>query len=544
MAPRSPATPAPAPLPPADDLLESWKEIAAYLRRDVRTMVRWEATRGLPVHRLPGGARRAVYARKSEIEAWRANAERHRKVAPSTPPASIAVLPFANFSDDKDNEYFADGLADEILTLLAGTPGLLVTARTSSFCFRGPNADVREVGARLGVATLLEGSVRRAGNRIRVTVQLVETGSGYHLWAQQFDRSASDLFTIQDEIAEGVVRNLALRLGPASASVRHRQPSLEAFDWYLKGRYFLARRGPVERAVECFERAIAIQPDMAKAHLGIAEAFCVLALWELIPPAVGYARVRAAASRALELDDSIGAAHSALASVLTLFDRDWEGARGHFRRAESLPTEGSEPIGLGMYYVLEGRPDDALRYSERMLQRDPLSAMARTQAAAARIGLGLHDAARPLLEESFDLDSQVPMTLSFLGFSRGLQGRRDEALPLLDAAAERGVALALAHMVAILARAGALDRAQAAHARLEQVAAARHVSRACLALSHAALGHEDRCIELMTEADRQRSSLYAMLLIGPGYLALAPSWLQRWFGVRRREAGLPEVEPT
>ncbi len=438
----------------------------------------------------------------------------------------------------------SDVLADEIITLLAGTPGLLVTARTSSFRFRGPTADVREIGARLGVATLLEGSVRRAGDRIRVTVQLVESGSGYHLRAEQFDRPANDLFAIQDQIAEGVVKNLALRLGPsgASPSALHHGPSLEAFDWYLKGRYLLARRGPVERAVECFERAIAIQPDLAKAHLGIAEAFSVLALWELVPPAVGYARLRAAASRALELDDSLGAAHNALASVLALFERDWEGARRHFERAESLPTEPSGPIGLGLYYVLEGRADDALHYSERMLERDPLSAIMRTQAAAARIGLRLYDAAIPLLEEALDLDAQVPMTQVWLGFCRGLQGRPDEAVKLFRDAAERGVALAVAFMVAVLSRAGAHDQAQAAHARLEQIAAGRHVSRACLALSHAALGHENRCLELMTDADRQHSPLYAMLLIGPGYLALAPSWLQRWFDVRRREAGLRELD--
>ncbi len=160
----------------ADDSLDSWKQIAAPLRRDARTVIRWEATRGLPVHRLPKGARRAAYARKSELETWRENADAAGPSVPAAPSPSVAVLPFVNLTSDKDNEYFADGLADEIITRLAGVPGLRVTARTSSFAFRGQEGDVREIGAQLGVSALLEGTLQRVGDRLRITVQLIGTG--------------------------------------------------------------------------------------------------------------------------------------------------------------------------------------------------------------------------------------------------------------------------------------------------------------------------------------------------------------------------------
>ena len=174
------------------DRLDSWKEIASYLRRDVRTVMRWEDSRGLPVHRLPGGQKPGVYALRSELDAWR-NRARLRLVQPAERPAprprmpSVAVLPFANLSADKENEYFSDGLADDIIAALTRIPGLRVTARTSSFAFRGKEQDVREIGMALGVSTLLEGSVQRSGGRVRVSAQLVDTAEGFHLWGERYD---------------------------------------------------------------------------------------------------------------------------------------------------------------------------------------------------------------------------------------------------------------------------------------------------------------------------------------------------------------------
>jgi tetratricopeptide (TPR) repeat protein len=212
--------------------------------------------------------------------------------------------------------------------------------------------------------------------------------------------------------------------------------------------------------------------------------------------------------------------------------------RRHFQRAEDQSATDSSPFGRGFYYVLDGRPDAALRYTHERLARDPLAAIERTQAAALHVALEQFDSATTLLDEALDLDDQVPMTLVWLGFCRGVQGRFDEAGPLLRSAAERGVAWALSYLVCVLVRAKAVDRARAVHAELERAAAERHVSPMCLAVSHAALGHEAQCLELLRRAEDDRSPTYAMFLLGPGYLALSPEWLRRSCESRKRHVGL------
>jgi TolB-like protein/tetratricopeptide (TPR) repeat protein len=524
---------------PPDDLLESWKQIAEYLRRDVRTVIRWEKTRGLPVHRIPGGSRRAVYGRKSELETWRTQAISAREpTAPCRP--SIAVLPFANLSPDKDTEYFGDGLADEILTLLARVPGLLVTARTSSFAFRGQEKDVRRIGAALGVSTLLEGSVRQADDRLRVTVQLIDTRDGYHIWAEQFERSAADVFALQDEIAHGVVRTLQVRLGSGSGdpiAVRH-QPSREAHDLYLKGRHFLAGRVQIPRAIECFEASASLDPDYAAAHLGVADVIMTLALWGHMPPAPAFGRAKAAVHRALEIDESLPGAHMALGSLRLLADWDWKGARVHFERADGRLPAPSGPFGMGFYYMLDGRPRDTLRYLREMLARDPLSAAQRTQAAAGHIALGAREAATALLEEALDLDNRMPMAKLWLGFCRGVEGRYEEAVRWLEAASAGGLALAYSYLVSVLLRAGSSDRALATHRQLESLSESRYVSPFCLALSHGALGDSDRCRHLLARAAEVRCPLLTLSVVGPGYLALAPEEVTGWVQAQKPLLGI------
>jgi TolB-like protein len=226
------SAPSPASLGPSrpgasgnEDVLDSWKQIAAYLHRDVRTIQRWERTRGLPVHRWPGGEKPAVYALRTEIDAWRrSDSERDVRATAGTrqrlphaitfPDQSVAVLPFANLSADPENEYFSDGLADEIITALTRIPGLRVTARTSSFAFRGRALDVREIGSRLGVRAVLEGSVQRSEGRVRVSAQLVNVGDGFHLWSERYDRDLADVFAIQDEISRAIAAALRVRLAP------------------------------------------------------------------------------------------------------------------------------------------------------------------------------------------------------------------------------------------------------------------------------------------------------------------------------------------
>ena len=206
----------------SSDTLDSWKAIAAYLHRDVRTVMRWERVRGLPVHRVPGGGKPGVYALKSELDGWWKSTPAHlgeatEQPAPHPRAPAVAVLPFANLSGDKDNEYFSDGLADEIITVLTRIQGLRVTARTSSFAFRGRYQDVREIGARLGVSALLEGSVQRSGGRVRVSAQLVETRNGFHLWSEYYDRERQTCspFRTRSPTRSPALSRSAWRLRPA-----------------------------------------------------------------------------------------------------------------------------------------------------------------------------------------------------------------------------------------------------------------------------------------------------------------------------------------
>src|SRR5207249_2530940 len=216
---------------------------------------------------------------------------------------SIAVLPFANLSGDPEFEYFSEGIAEEIINALTQLPGLHVAARTSSFAFRGPAIDLTEVGAKLKVATVLEGSVRKAGNRLRIGAQLVKVGDGYHLWSERYDREMPDVFAIQDEISKAIANRLQVTLGvEGTPLVTPATGNLDAYHLYLKGRYYLAQRGlGLKKALECFDQALALDPHYALAYAGLADACTVLAQYGLAPPNVLRPRARAAVQKALDL---------------------------------------------------------------------------------------------------------------------------------------------------------------------------------------------------------------------------------------------------
>ena len=205
-----------------ENRLDSWKEIAAYLKRGARTVQRWEREEGLPVHRLVHGKLGSVYAYQAELDAWWRSREAELANEPPLPAGatpSVAVLPFADMSRERDLAYFCEGMAEEILDALSGIPGLRVSSRTASFHSRTPGADTREIGRRLRVGMLLEGSVRKSGDQLRIVVQLIDAGSGFHLWSGRYDRLMSDIFAIQREIAENVVRALEATLSRAGDPV-------------------------------------------------------------------------------------------------------------------------------------------------------------------------------------------------------------------------------------------------------------------------------------------------------------------------------------
>jgi serine/threonine protein kinase/tetratricopeptide (TPR) repeat protein len=482
---------------------------------------------------------------RAALEAVRAAPASSARTASSVETSrvpSVAVLPFADMSPAGDQEYFCDGIAEEILNALAQLEGLRVAARTSSFAFKGKLEDVREIGRRLGVGNVLEGSLRKAGDRLRITVQLIGVADGYHLWSERFDRNAEDIFAIQDEISLGVVEKLKVKLlaGESGLPARRHEPTQEAYHLYLKGRYFLNRRGPedIQRAIQLFERTIAADPAYALPHLGIAETFTVLGIWGLLSPSAAFGRAKAAALRAVELDDSLIEAHLSLASVLFLHERDWEGARPHFERAgKFLPSAGVARLGRSLYFMAEGRPREAVQSALSMLEDEPLSSIAHTQAAAVHIAVGDMDGAAALLEKALELDAVMPMALLWLGFCRGVQGRFEEATRLLRKAVDRGLPGALMYLPAVLARSGKPEEARAAAEALERIALERYVSPLDRALAWAALNERERCLPLLAEAEAEGSPIFTLALVGPGYLSRTPAFIQEWFETRRQEIG-------
>ncbi|MDH5273947.1 MAG: hypothetical protein OEY13_12825, partial [Gammaproteobacteria bacterium] len=295
--------------------------------------------------------------------------------------SSIAVLPFTNLSGDASKDYFSDGMSEELLNLLARVPGLKVAARTSAFAYKGRNVDIREVGKELGVETVLEGSVRQSGDRVRVTAQLIDTESGFHLWSETYDRRMADIFAVQDEIATAIVDKLKIELAPREQQLAQRDQAptqdLEAYELYLQGRAIWKRRGEenLQRAVELYQSALARDPGFARAHAALASAYVVLP---------GYTRedgdedrflkmAEQSARQALTLDPKIGEAHAVLAQISSM--------RGDFLDAESgfffaISLEPNEPTPHHWYSILlnrVGRLDAGLEQARRAYELDPSS---------------------------------------------------------------------------------------------------------------------------------------------------------------------------
>jgi serine/threonine protein kinase/Tfp pilus assembly protein PilF len=314
---------------------------------------------------------------RAELQRLKRDRDSGRKAAaaPATIP-SLAVLPFANLSADKENEYFSDGLAEEIINALAQLPALQVTARTSSFFFRGKEGDVREIGNRLNVENILEGSVRKSGNRIRVTAQLINVANGYHLWSERYDRELTDVFAVQDEISQAIAEKLRVRLAGGRALVKRSTENVEAYNLYLKGHYHYLKWTPdgLAKSKEYFEQAIAADPNYALPWYGLALYYSVLGNLGYMRPKLINAQLSQAVLKALELDETLPEAH-AVAGGRRAAGYDWKGAEREFCRALELDPQSVDVWHLYdyCYLVPMRRLDEAIAGTIKALARDPLS---------------------------------------------------------------------------------------------------------------------------------------------------------------------------
>jgi serine/threonine protein kinase/Flp pilus assembly protein TadD len=315
-----------------------------------------------------------------------------KRPVPVKATPSIAVLPFLNLSSDKENEYFSDGLAEEIINALTHVDNLRVTARTSAFAFRGTRQDIRQIGETLNVASVLEGSVRKSGNRVRISVQLISVADGNNLWSERFDREMTDVFEIQDEISQSIVGKLKVRLAsqtgsgteiphPLAPPVKRYTENLEAYNLYLKGRYELYKmtREGLDQSKQLFEEAIRLDPNYSLAHDGLAYCWYSEGFLGFVAPKEAMPKAKASVRRAIELDESVAEAHATLGVILALYDWDWAGAERELMR--SIELNGSSPVSRDVYafYYLRpvGRIDEAISEVQNSLSLDPLSILFR-----------------------------------------------------------------------------------------------------------------------------------------------------------------------
>ena len=330
-------------------------------------------------------------------------------------------------SADKENEYFSDGLAEEILNLLAKIPGLKVIARTSAFAFKGKEQDIRKIAETLNVGTILEGSVRRAGNRIRVTAQLIEAENGSHLWSERYDRDMTDVFAIQDEIAEAISGALKVRLAPHAHAV-----NVEAYQNYLKGEYHRVRLTPesLAKAKECYDQTLAIDPNYAPAYSGLALYYYMQGVFGIKPASEMAPLARSAAEKALAIDPADSDAHAALASMAALFDYNWKAAEEHYRQGFAVePVPPRLRFSYAVHYLLQwGRVPEALEQCRLGLETDPLSmlihwGMVRSMHAAKQFREAI-ECARKALE----IDPNFHQVWIVMGFAQLQAGLPQEAI--------------------------------------------------------------------------------------------------------------------
>ena len=441
---------------------------------------------------------------------------------------SVAVLPLVNMSPDPDTEYFSDGVTDDIISVLAHMKELRVAARTSSFAFKGKNQSIAEVGAKLRVEAVLEGSVRRVGKRLRINVQLVNVADGYHLWSERYDRELDDVFAIQDDIANNVAQKLHLTLtgNTPEPRVRPATDDLEAYDLYLKGRYLAEQRGEgLSKALEFFNRAIAVDPNYAVAYAAVAEILSLIVIYGAGHPKELMPRAKEAATRALELDDLLAEAHNAMALVSMLYDRDWTRTEREFDRAlEINPNYVPSRYWKGLLYLLfvKGAHQEALNETLHAVVLDPIATIPLYALGLVMVALKRYDDAISRAQTGLKRDPTSFLLYRVLGTAYIGQAKYAEAIEAL----KQGSILSQRHPWLITelgaAYAGAGNIAEAEKLQEEVVARSKNVfvSPITLSVIPIALGRLDEAVRYWEKAIEEKDP---MLIAGTVWPTVVPA---------------------
>ncbi len=431
---------------------------------------------------------------------------------PASPEKSIAVLPFDNLSRDQENAYFAEGIQDEILSRLAKIADLKVISRTSTQKYKSAPDNLREIAKQLGVSNILEGSVQKVADQVRVSVQLINATSDAHLWAEIYDRKLTDIFAVESDIAKTIAETLRAKLTGSEEQMMSMKPTenTQAYELYLKGRFFWNKRtgADLRKAIEYFNQAIAKDPNYALAYAGLADSYLLLSAFGAASPSDSLPQAKAAAKRALEIDDTSAEAHTSLGQILLFYDFDFAGSTREFKRAITLNPNYATAhhwYGSGPPTCL-GEFDRGIAELKRAQQLDPLSLIINADLGGAFVAARRYDEAITQLRKTIEMDPRFYFAHWNLGEALELKGQLPEAIAEYKKAAELDEdPFVLALVGQADAKLGQRDEAIKILSQLERLATKRYVANYSFALMHMALGEKAKAIDWFERAYRDRS---------------------------------------
>lgn len=523
-----------------EDRLDSWKEIAAYLRRDVRTVQRWEKRENLPVHRHQHDKLGSVYAFRAELAQWFQT--RQVTCAPAvvagqkpSDKIKLAVLPFQNLGTEEGGDYFSEGLTEEMITEITRLQPdeLAVIARSTAEHYDSSSSSLERLKKDLGVDYILEGKVRRGGNRVRISARLSEILDQTQMWAETYERELSDVLGVQAEIAHAIAGeiHLALNLSESDrlAGLRRGQVQVkpEAYDAYLKGRYYLHAMRPAEirKGLENFELAVKLDPEYAPSQAGLASAWALLAIapFDVLPSHEAMPKAEAAARRSLALDDGLAEAHAALALVHHHYHWNWKEAEASYRRAIELnPSYAAAHLWYSWLLLALGRNEEALAEIERTMsivqETDPhrLVVVHATRAQAYYFNRQFQRAVDEC-EKALELDANHFMLHYILGRAYRRLGEGAKAVAQLKAATKLSGELPLVDAVLGLAYAvsGRRDQAERIMEMFTAAARKRYIPPTYFAIVYAGLGEKEKALDWLERAYDDRADLLTWVNVEP-----------------------------
>jgi TolB-like protein/tRNA A-37 threonylcarbamoyl transferase component Bud32/Tfp pilus assembly protein PilF len=454
--------------------------------------------------------------------AQRDAASRFGVFGPAGEGRAIAVLPFVNVGNDADKEYFTDGVTDEIISALTRVPGLRVAPRTSVYALRGKGLDVGALGERLRVDTVLEGSIRWAGDALKIDARLTDVGSGYNVWAGTFGRQMKDIFAIQEEISRTIVAELRLALRGRSSEplVKRYTENVEAYRLYLRGRYFWNKRTPqgIQRALQFYLEALGQDPNYAIAHSGLADAYIALSQFQYLPSREVLPKAEMAALKAVELDDTLAEAHTSLAHIHEVYHWRWAAAEEEYLRAlERDPHYAIAHAWYADYLMVTGRTEESFSRMQRAQQLEPLSVPIDFQATTLLYRARRFEEAIDGYRRIIEMEPRYYPAYVFLGFTAAKLELFDETIPVLERAIEvvgplPGLTTSLGYLYAL---SGRTEKASALLDSLLATAKDGYLAPIFPVILHAVLGQKDAAFQWLAKAHEERSLLITLLQVEP-----------------------------